>query len=97
MLNSQRRLQDPEYSSLPVVFEDVGMAAFRIRDIIKKTECSYSHSLSVETGCQIYLKHDHKQHTGSFKERGALNALLLLNEEQKKKKVLLLHQLEIMH
>lgn len=33
MLNSQRRLQDPEYSSLPVVFEDVGMAAFRIRYI----------------------------------------------------------------
>jgi len=79
---------DPEYLSLPVVFEDVGMAAFRIRNGIKKTECIYSEALSQETGCQLYFKHDHRQHTGSFKERGALNALLLLDEDQKKKGVI---------
>jgi len=79
---------DPEYIALPVVFEDVGMAAFRIRNGVKKTECTYSDALSIETGCNLYFKHDHKQHTGSFKERGALNALLLLDDEQKKQGVI---------
>jgi len=88
MLNIQRRREDPEYNTLPVVFEDIGMAAYRIREHIKKTECTYSAALSTQTGCNLWFKHDHRQHTGSFKERGALNALLLLSDEQKAKGVI---------
>ena len=36
--------------------------------------------MSKETGSQVYIKHDHLQITGSFKERGALNALLSLTK-----------------
>jgi threonine dehydratase len=35
-------------------------------------------------GCEIYSKMEYLQETGSFKERGARNALLQLSEEQKK-------------
>ncbi len=37
---------------------------------------------------QIYCKLDNKQRTGSFKERGAHNALVQLSPEQKKKGVI---------
>lgn len=87
-MRADRAKEDPEYMALPVVFEDVGMAAFRIRHGIKKTDCTYSALLSADTGCEIYFKHDHRQYTGSFKERGALNALMLLDKEQKKKGVI---------
>jgi threonine dehydratase len=35
----------------------------------------------------IHLKHEWEQATGSFKERGARNALLALDEEQRKRGV----------
>lgn len=41
--------------------------------------------LSDMTGIDLYLKKDFLQVTGSFKERGALYALLKLSEEQKHK------------
>ncbi len=40
--------------------------------------------LSVLTGQQVYLKLENLQMTGSFKERGALNRILLLTAEQAK-------------
>ena len=40
------------------------------------------------TGAEIWLKFENLQFTSSFKERGALNALLLLNDEQKARGVI---------
>src|SRR5581483_4845128 len=46
--------------------------------------CPPSGSLSLATGCEIFCKLDYLHRTGSFKERGACNALLLLSPEQKR-------------
>ncbi len=66
-----------------VKFEDVVRAGHRNRGGIVRTQCDYSHWLSQMTGCEIYLKHEQQQFTGSFKERGARNALLSLPQEQR--------------
>ncbi|XP_077297307.1 serine racemase [Arctopsyche grandis] len=65
-----------------ITFEDVSSAAFRIKSGIIKTLCVKSH-LSKDADIEIYLKNDFLQCTGSFKERGALNTLILLTKEQK--------------
>ena len=67
-----------------VTFQDVSAAAYRVRSSIRRTPCGKSESLSELYGMEVYCKQDYMQVTGSFKERGAANALLLLSEEQKK-------------
>ncbi|XP_022817918.1 uncharacterized protein LOC111350530 [Spodoptera litura] len=70
-----------------ISFEDVSAAAYRIQSQIVKTPCVKSH-MSNTFGMDIYLKNDFLQHTGSFKERGARNALLLLSKENKTRGVI---------
>ncbi|CAB3245685.1 unnamed protein product [Arctia plantaginis] len=70
-----------------ISFEDVSAAAYRIQSEIVKTPCVKSH-MSATFGMKIYLKNDFLQHTGSFKERGARNALLLLSNENKARGVI---------
>lgn len=53
----------------------------RIRSGIYRSPCPPSIPLSDLTGCEIWCKLDLLQRTGSFKERGARNALLLLEPE----------------
>ncbi len=48
------------------------------------TPCVLSQTLSAITGCELYLKFENLQFTASFKERGALNRLLLLDEDQRR-------------
>ncbi len=50
--------------------------------------CRESIPLSEITGARVYCKLDNFQRTGSFKERGARNALLQLNPAQKKRGVI---------
>ncbi|TMW66214.1 hypothetical protein Poli38472_003979 [Pythium oligandrum] len=69
---------------IPVTFEDISTASFRIRDGIEHTSCKYSPLLSRRMGYELYLKKDYRQMTGSFKERGARNALLRLSPEERK-------------
>lgn len=69
-------------------FEDVRAAAGRIAGAVLESPCPRSIPLSDVTGMQIYCKLDYLQRTGSFKERGARNALLLLNADQKGKGVI---------
>lgn len=59
------------------------MAWFRIRKGIQQTALNYSETFSDQSGCEIYLKCEYLQKTGSFKERGARNALLALSEDAK--------------
>jgi threonine dehydratase len=61
---------------------DIEAAAERIAGGIYRSPCVPSIPLSELTGCEIFCKLDLLQRTGSFKERGARNALLLLDESQ---------------
>jgi threonine dehydratase len=67
---------------------DIRAAAARIEGAVLRTPCTPSIALSEITGCEIFCKFENLQRTGSFKERGARNALLLLNEEQKHRGVI---------
>ena len=60
---------------------DVRAAHERIRDAIVATPTLHSKTLSNLTGANIYLKFENLQFTAAYKERGALNALLLMPEE----------------
>ena len=77
----------PDTSNLPVHFDDVSRAALRISRSVMKTPCRQSHLLSDLTGMNVFLKRDLMQFSGSFKERGAANALLLLSSEEREKGV----------
>jgi threonine dehydratase len=68
---------------MTVTLEDVRAAHERIRSGIYRSPCPPSIPLSDLTGCEVFCKLDLLQRTGSFKERGARNALLLLDEAQR--------------
>lgn len=59
-----------------------------LRPQVAITALSHSAALSALTGCEIYLKCEHLQHTGSFKFRGASNKVLALTKEQRQKGVI---------
>src|SRR5262245_8489741 len=73
---------------MPVRFEDITAAAERIAGAVLHSPCPLSIPLSEATGCKIYCKLEYLQRTGSFKERGARNSLLLLSSEQQKRGVI---------
>ena len=66
-----------------VTLDDIRQAHDRIRSGIYRSPCPPSIPLSDLTGCTIWCKLDLLQRTGSFKERGARNALLLLDPAQR--------------
>lgn len=67
-----------------VSFTDITTAAARIQGRVATTPCPQSIPLSEATGLKIYCKLEQLQRTGSFKERGACNALLQLTSEEKR-------------
>jgi len=71
-----------------VTFEDIEAARQRIKGAVVYSPCSPSIPLSEITGMEIYCKLDNLQRTGSFKERGARNALAQLPVEQQKRGVI---------
>jgi tryptophan synthase beta subunit len=64
-----------EREALPVTFSDISRANVAIRSGVKRTTCEKSYFLSELLGANIFLKTEFRQFTGSFKERGARNAL----------------------
>lgn len=71
-----------------VTFQEIEAAAKRIAGQVVESPCPRSIPLSEATGMQIFCKLEYLQRTGSFKERGARNALLLLSAEQQKRGVI---------
>lgn len=69
-------------------FDDIVAARERIAGQIKLTPCERSATLSALTGADVFLKFENQQFTASFKERGALNALLQIPAEQLSKGVI---------
>jgi threonine dehydratase len=60
----------------------------RIRGGIYESPCVESIPLSQLTGAHVYCKLDYLQRTGSFKERGARNALLQLPPDERRRGVI---------
>jgi threonine dehydratase len=66
----------------------VRAAHARIRDSIVATPTLHSKTLSDLTGANIYLKFENLQFTAAYKERGALNALLMLDPKLRERGVI---------
>jgi threonine dehydratase len=77
--------RDP--SDLPVGYKDVLAAAERIAGAIERTPSTHSRTLSEVLGCTVVVKFENLQFVAAFKERGALNKLLLLDEDQRRRGV----------
>ncbi len=71
-----------------VGFADIEAARERIAGAVYYSPCQYSIPLSEITGMEIFCKLDNLQRTGSFKERGARNALSQLPPDQQKRGVI---------
>ncbi|HEX4707864.1 MAG TPA: threonine ammonia-lyase [Candidatus Udaeobacter sp.] len=71
-----------------ITFNDIEAARERIAGAVYYSPCLPSIPLSELTGMEIFCKLDNLQRTGSFKERGARNALAQLPPDQKKRGVI---------
>jgi threonine dehydratase len=71
-----------------ISFKDIEAARDRIAGAIYYSPCQHSIPLSEITGMETFCKLDNLQRTGSFKERGARNALAQLSPEQQKRGVI---------
>jgi threonine dehydratase len=71
----------------PLSFADIQAARERIAGKVVRTPVAESASLSELTGQPVFLKLEHRQTTGSFKLRGASNALAMLSRGEKKRGV----------
>src|SRR3954451_16872064 len=69
---------------MSITFREIQAAAKRIAGHIVASPCPSSIPLSEITGMKIFCKLEYLQRTGSFKERGARNALLLLSPAQRR-------------
>ena len=67
---------------LAVGLAQVRAAADRLRPHVRETPCVYSYTFSEGAGCDVHLKLENLQRTGSFKVRGSLNGILGLDAEQ---------------
>lgn len=71
-----------------VTIADIRAAAARLKGAVERTPAALSRSLSALVGCELVVKFENLQFTGSFKERGALNRLLGLTLEERARGVL---------
>ena len=71
-----------------ISLSDVEAAGRRISGRVSNTPFVHSETLSALTGAELWLKFENLQFTGSFKQRGALNTLLLLSKEERERGVI---------
>jgi threonine dehydratase len=71
-----------------VTLSDIEAANQRIRPTIHVTPCEYSETFTALAGNPVYFKLENLHMTGSFKERGALNKLLLMTPEERRRGVI---------
>ena len=75
-------------SHLPVSLDDIRAAAARIEGSVVRTPTMFSQTLSQLTGASVYVKFENLQFTAAYKERGALNKLLLMDESTRARGVI---------
>lgn len=80
--------QETPTGALPVTIADIRAAHARIAGAIQRTPTMLSRTLSELTGANVYLKFENLQFTAAYKERGALNRLLLLDPVARAKGVI---------
>jgi threonine dehydratase len=66
-----------------IPLDDIRAAAEALRGVAHRTPLHRSQTFSDWAGCDVYLKHENQQRTGSFKIRGAYTKLQSLTPEQK--------------
>ncbi len=88
MTHSSVLAQTEGNTRLPVTVDDVLAARARIGASIVKTPTLFSETLSKLTGAKVWLKFENLQFTAAYKERGALNRLLILPEEARQRGVI---------
>lgn len=71
-----------------VTLDDVRAAASRISGKVVRTPTLKSLTLSKMTGAEVWLKFENLQFTAAYKERGALNKLLLMPQAARDKGVI---------
>jgi threonine dehydratase len=65
-----------------ISLEDIRAAHERIRDRVHRTPVLTSRRLDALSGCRLFFKCENFQKTGSFKARGAMNAVLSLPDPE---------------
>ena len=65
---------------MPVTLADVRAAAARLDGVAHRTPIAHSHTLDELVGAEVLLKCENLQRTGSFKLRGAYNAIAQLGD-----------------
>lgn len=68
--------------------DDIRAAAGRLAGHIERTPLRFSRTLSEITGAQVWVKFENLQFTAAYKERGALNKLLLMSDADRAKGVI---------
>ena len=71
-----------------ITLEDIRAARDRIAGQVVLTPCTPSETFGEMFGGHAWFKFENLQRTGSFKERGALNRMLLLSDEERRRGVI---------
>ena len=77
----------PATVEMTVALEDIQAARTRLGSAVVRTPFVRSSALSAQLGADLHIKFENLQFTASFKERGALNRLLLLDEAERRRGV----------
>lgn len=83
-----QRIATVEIPVLPVNYSHIEAAANRLRGVAHRTPVLTSRTVNERTSSQVFFKCENFQRAGSFKFRGAYNAIIQLSEEQKQRGVL---------
>src|SRR3954463_13521679 len=78
----------PTTADLPVTLADIEAAAKRIEGQVVRTPTYRSRNLSELTGADVWVKLENLQVVAAYKERGALNKLLLMDEATRSRGVI---------
>lgn len=81
-------VRDKENRPVCITYQHIVEAVDRIRPFIYDSPCPPSVPLSMVAGSEIYCKLEYLQRTGSFKERGARNALTVLDPDRRERGVI---------
>lgn len=73
---------------MTVTLDDIELARGRLAGIAKLTPLIRSETLSKLIGCELFIKPENLQKTGSFKVRGAYNRIASLSSEDQRKGVI---------
>lgn len=73
--------------AIDIDYKGILDARDRLEDYIVRTPLLRVEALDEYLGCEVYIKPENLQKTGSFKLRGAMNSILSLDEEKRKKGV----------